>query len=113
MFIVGSATRRPTPEELNVEISRRGGIEQRRCSRLTIEVRESVNPRVTSVRALDDYQLEVSFENGECRRFAVKPCWTSSVQNASALEKDEYNMDHSRSYGRVGSFRWSYEFHHR
>ena len=32
-----------------------------------------MNPHVTSVRALDDYQLEVSFENGECRRFDVKP----------------------------------------
>jgi len=40
---------------------------------LTLEVRESMNPYVTSVRALDDYELEVSFENGECRRFDVKP----------------------------------------
>ena len=30
-------------------------------------------PQVTSVRALDDYELEVSFENGECRSFDVKP----------------------------------------
>lgn len=30
-------------------------------------------PHVTSVRALDEYRLEVLFENGECRRFDVKP----------------------------------------
>jgi hypothetical protein len=45
----------------------------KRCSRLTLEVSESVNPHVTSVRALDDYELKVSFDNGECRRFDVKP----------------------------------------
>ena len=32
-----------------------------------------MDTHVTSVRALDDYELEVSFENGECRRFDVKP----------------------------------------
>ncbi len=32
-----------------------------------------MNPHVKSVRALDDYELEVSFDNGECRRFDVKP----------------------------------------
>ena len=32
-----------------------------------------MNPHVRSVRALDDYELEVSFDNGECRRFDVKP----------------------------------------
>ena len=32
-----------------------------------------MNPYVKSVRALDDYELEVSFENGESRRFDVKP----------------------------------------
>ena len=32
-----------------------------------------MNPHVRSVRALDDYQLEVSFDNGEWRRFDVKP----------------------------------------
>jgi hypothetical protein len=32
-----------------------------------------MNPHVTRVRALDDYELEVSFDNGECRRFDVKP----------------------------------------
>ena len=32
-----------------------------------------MNPHVTSVRALDDYELEVSFENGEQKRFDVKP----------------------------------------
>ena len=26
-----------------------------------------------SVRAMDDYELEVTFENGECRRLDVKP----------------------------------------
>ncbi len=32
-----------------------------------------MNPHVKSVRALGDYELEVSFENGESRRFDVKP----------------------------------------
>ena len=32
-----------------------------------------MNPHVKSVRALDDYELEVSFDNGESRRFDVKP----------------------------------------
>ena len=32
-----------------------------------------MDPYVKSVRALDDYQLEVSFDNGECRIFDVKP----------------------------------------
>ena len=32
-----------------------------------------MNPYVQSVRALDDYELEVLFENGERRRFDVKP----------------------------------------
>ena len=32
-----------------------------------------MNPYVKSVRALDDYELEISFENGEFRRFDVKP----------------------------------------
>jgi hypothetical protein len=32
-----------------------------------------MNPHVKSVRTLDDYELEVSFENGESRRFDVKP----------------------------------------
>ena len=31
-----------------------------------------MNPRVKSVLALDDHELEVSFENGERRRFDVK-----------------------------------------
>ena len=30
-------------------------------------------PRVRAVRALDDYELEIAFENGEVRRFDVKP----------------------------------------
>lgn len=32
-----------------------------------------MNPHVTSVRTLDDYELELSFGNGEIRRFNVKP----------------------------------------
>jgi hypothetical protein len=32
-----------------------------------------MNPYVRSVRALDDYELDVLFENGERRRFDVKP----------------------------------------
>ena len=32
-----------------------------------------MNPRVKSVRPLDDYELEISFENGESRRFDMKP----------------------------------------
>ena len=32
-----------------------------------------MNPHVKSVRALEDYELDVSFDNGESRRFDVKP----------------------------------------
>ena len=32
-----------------------------------------MNPFVTSVRALDDYELELSFANGDVRRFDIKP----------------------------------------
>ena len=32
-----------------------------------------MNPHVKSVRPLDDYQLDVTFENGESRSFDVKP----------------------------------------
>ena len=32
-----------------------------------------MNPYVKTVRALDDYELEVLFENGESRRFDIKP----------------------------------------
>ena len=32
-----------------------------------------MNPHVKSVRALEDYELEVDFDNGESRRFDVKP----------------------------------------
>jgi hypothetical protein len=32
-----------------------------------------MNPYVTGVRPLDDYRLEVSFENGERRVFDAKP----------------------------------------
>ena len=32
-----------------------------------------MNPRVKSVCPLDDYELEISFENGESRRFDMKP----------------------------------------
>jgi hypothetical protein len=39
----------------------------------TIEVGVPMNPHVKSVCALDDFELEVLFENGESRRFDVKP----------------------------------------
>lgn len=32
-----------------------------------------MSPRVRAVRALDDYELEIDFDNGEVRRFAIKP----------------------------------------
>lgn len=32
-----------------------------------------MSPRVRAVRALDNYELEISFDNGEVRRFDVKP----------------------------------------
>jgi hypothetical protein len=32
-----------------------------------------MNPYVERVRPLDDYRLEIEFENGECRIFDVKP----------------------------------------
>ena len=32
-----------------------------------------MNPHVKSVRPLEDYELEIAFENGESRRFDVKP----------------------------------------
>lgn len=32
-----------------------------------------MNPYVESVRPLDDYELEVTFENGERKRFDMKP----------------------------------------
>ena len=32
-----------------------------------------MNPRVISVKALDDYQLELEFDNGEAGIFYVKP----------------------------------------
>lgn len=32
-----------------------------------------MNPHVKSVQALEDYELEVLFENGESRRFDVEP----------------------------------------
>ena len=32
-----------------------------------------MNPYVEAVRPLDDYELEVTFENGERKRFDVKP----------------------------------------
>ena len=38
-----------------------------------------MNPHVESVRALDDYQLEVAFENGERRIFDVKPFLSRGV----------------------------------
>ena len=38
-----------------------------------------MNPRVSSVCALEDYELEVSFDNGECRTFDVKPFLSRGV----------------------------------
>ena len=32
-----------------------------------------MNPHVKAVRPLDGYELEISFQNGESRRFDVKP----------------------------------------
>ena len=32
-----------------------------------------MNPHVKAVRPLDDHELEVSFDNGESRRFDLKP----------------------------------------
>jgi hypothetical protein len=32
-----------------------------------------MSPRVRAVRALDDYELVINFDNGEVRRFDVKP----------------------------------------
>lgn len=32
-----------------------------------------MSPRVRAVRALADYELEIDFDNGEVRRFDVKP----------------------------------------
>lgn len=32
-----------------------------------------MSPRVRAVRALEDYELEIDFDNGEVRRFDVKP----------------------------------------
>ena len=63
-----------------IEIPRRthgrlaiGGQRRRGFQDRTIEVGERMNPHVTSVRALDDYRLELSFDNGESRIFDVKP----------------------------------------
>ena len=38
-----------------------------------LKIGRPMNPRVKSVCALDDYKLVVLFENGESRRFDVKP----------------------------------------
>lgn len=43
------------------------------------EARLPINPHVTSVRALDDYQLEVTFDNGEQKTFDVKPYLSRGV----------------------------------
>src|SRR5258708_37046950 len=40
---------------------------------MTGEPRVPMNPHVQSVRALDDYELEVTFDNGEQKEFDVKP----------------------------------------
>lgn len=37
------------------------------------DLASSMNPRVRSVRSLEIFELEVMFENGECRRFDLKP----------------------------------------
>jgi hypothetical protein len=34
---------------------------------------EPLGPRVKSVLPLDDYQLQLLFSNGECRKFDAKP----------------------------------------
>ncbi len=38
-----------------------------------------MNPYVSSVRTLDDYQLELHFENGEIRIFDMKPYLVKGV----------------------------------
>ncbi|MEK6284342.1 MAG: DUF2442 domain-containing protein [Acidobacteriota bacterium] len=38
-----------------------------------------MDPHVTFVRALDDYQLDVSFDNGERRIFDVKPLLSRGI----------------------------------
>lgn len=49
-----------------------------------------MNPYVKSVRPLDDYRLEVLFENGERRMFDVKPYLQHGVfvrlQNRAAFQ---------------------------
>jgi hypothetical protein len=38
-----------------------------------------MNPHIKSVRALENFELEVAFENGEFRRFDVKPYLTRGI----------------------------------
>ena len=45
-----------------------------------------VNPYVEHVRPLDDYRLEVTFENGERRVFDVKPYLQRGVFDTLYLE---------------------------
>jgi hypothetical protein len=49
-----------------------------------------MNPYVKRVRPLDDYQLEVEFENGERRLFVMKPYLQRGVfarlQNRAAFQ---------------------------
>ena len=49
-----------------------------------------MNPQVKHVRPLEDYQLEVTFENGESRLFDMKPYLQRGVfvrlQNRSAFQ---------------------------
>ena len=40
---------------------------------------EPLRPRVTSVLALDDYSLMISFTNGEQRKFDAKPLLTQAA----------------------------------
>ena len=60
-----------------------------------------MNPYVKRVRPLDDYQLEVEFENGERRLFDMKPYLYRGVfvrlQNRAAFQA---------ARGVVGSVEW-------
>ena len=38
-----------------------------------------MNPYVKSVKALEDYQLALEFENGEQRVFDIKPYWNRGI----------------------------------
>jgi hypothetical protein len=59
-------------------------------SRRAIIIEAAMNPYVKRVRPLDDYQLEVEFENGELRLFDMKPYLYRGVfarlQNRAAFQ---------------------------